>query len=543
MNNSQVVCFTILLLAFSFSAAAEDFTHALRAYLQQSVEGRKLNGCIVVGLVDEHGSTVVSYGKLDNGTDLEANGDTVFGIYSMTGTFAGLLLQDMIERWELKLDDPVAKYLPKSVKMPTYNGREITLYHLAKETSGLPDFAGQLNPKRADNPLAEFTLEKMYAFVSGSQLTNDPGTKHFHGCSVDRELLSQAMALKAGTNYESLMADRIFRPLRMDSTRFTLTAELKSRLASEHSQLGDAFPMMDWGVLMPQAGLYSTVNDLLKFVSAFSLTPSSLTPFMEKSVVNLGYNLQTGGRIHTGGGGFGGRSYACFDKTRRRGVVILSSCEDFGPNLGNFLLETEWQSNRRPTEANINRKVFDSCVGQYHAKGANSPPDIGIRREGDRLFAQTTGSKSGSYVILPPIVAELLPESETCFFERLSGSPMIFSRKFLGKVTGFTMNYQGKVLAYKKISEQPPKAPEPVKPRLAIKLDTKHLDACVGHYEFAPDSVFPTGMKLKIWREGDDLVAQAWCDGLNVFPGVFDIFPESDTIFFRQDPLCTIPLR
>ncbi len=126
----------------------------------------------------------------------------------------------------------------------------------------------------------------MYAFVSGYQLTCDPGTKYAHG-SVGMGLLGQAMALKAGTNYESLLVDRICRPLKMDSTRFTLTPELKSRLATEHNPLGYAVPSMDWGALTPLGGLYSTANDLLKFVSAFGLTPSSLTPLMEKSVVNF----------------------------------------------------------------------------------------------------------------------------------------------------------------------------------------------------------------------------------------------------------------
>ncbi len=134
----RVICFTILLSAFSFRAAAEDFTDAIRAFLQHRVEVEKTNGGIVVGIVDEHGSSVISYGKLDNGTDQEVNGDTVFGMHSTTCVFTGLLLQDMVERGEMKLDDPVAKYLPKSVKMPTHNGKEITLRHLVTETSGLP---------------------------------------------------------------------------------------------------------------------------------------------------------------------------------------------------------------------------------------------------------------------------------------------------------------------------------------------------------------------------------------------------------------------
>jgi len=34
----RAICFTMLLSAFPFRAAAEDFTHAVHAYLQQRVE-------------------------------------------------------------------------------------------------------------------------------------------------------------------------------------------------------------------------------------------------------------------------------------------------------------------------------------------------------------------------------------------------------------------------------------------------------------------------------------------------------------------------
>jgi len=86
----RVVCFTILLFAFPFCAEAEDFTDAIHAYLQQYVEAHKANVGIVVGIVDENGSSVVSYGKMDNGTDQDVNGDTLFDIASVTKTFTGL---------------------------------------------------------------------------------------------------------------------------------------------------------------------------------------------------------------------------------------------------------------------------------------------------------------------------------------------------------------------------------------------------------------------------------------------------------------------
>jgi len=78
--------------------------------------------------------------------------------------------------------------------------------------------------------------------------------------------------------------------------------------------------------------------------------------------------------------------------------------------------------------------------------------------------------------------------------------------------------------------QQPKKASETPNPHIAINLDTKLLDACVGQYEFAPDNVFPVGMKLTIWRKGDQLIGQAF--GRGGFQGPFDIYPESETNFF-----------
>ena len=385
----RIVCFTLLLSLLSFPAGAEDFTNAIRTLLQQRVEVEKRDVGIVVGIVDERGSRVVSCGKMDNGTGQEVNGDTLFEIGSITKTFTTLLLQDMIERGEMKLDDPVAKYLPKSVKMPTYKGREITLLHLATHSSGLPLVPDNLDPKRADNPYADFTIEKLYTFLSGYQLTNAPGTKYEYS-ELGMELLGQVIALKAGTNYESLVVDRICRPLKMDSTRITLTPELKSRSATGHDELGHAVPGLEFQTLVGGSGLHSTANDMLKFLSAnLGLTPSSLTPLMEKTHVIHFQSTHKGVRnglawaviyypqgrkfVMHGGGTPGCTTFVIFDKARRRGVVILSSSNDLMNIgwMGQYLLESEWESDRRPNETKISRQDYGSYAGEYQLS-----PDI-----------------------------------------------------------------------------------------------------------------------------------------------------------------------
>jgi D-alanyl-D-alanine-carboxypeptidase/D-alanyl-D-alanine-endopeptidase len=120
------------------STAADDdhYVGSIKTFLRDHFDADK--ACIVIGLVDEHGSTVIPWGKLGNGTGQDVNGDSVFSVGSVSKTFTTLLLIDMIDRGEMKPEDPVAKYLPKSVKMPTRGGKQITLLDLATHTAGFP---------------------------------------------------------------------------------------------------------------------------------------------------------------------------------------------------------------------------------------------------------------------------------------------------------------------------------------------------------------------------------------------------------------------
>src|SRR5205809_843513 len=286
----RFVCFTILSLATQFLAAAQNgFTDAeadaIQAFLRENFGNT--NAGMVIGLVDERGSRVLAVGKLDNGTQHEVNGDTIFEIGSATKTITTLLLQDMVELDKVKLDDPVAKYLPESVKVPARDGKQITLLNLATHTAGLPRDPSNLTPGHGlpENTFADYNVEKLYAFLSSFTLDREPGSK-FEYSNVGMALLGHILALKTDTNYEALVVERICRPLKMNSTRIRLTPELQAGLARGHDQLGKPAPNWEFQVYDGAGGLRSTANDLLKYVSAnIGLTPSSLTRLMEQTHV------------------------------------------------------------------------------------------------------------------------------------------------------------------------------------------------------------------------------------------------------------------
>jgi D-alanyl-D-alanine-carboxypeptidase/D-alanyl-D-alanine-endopeptidase len=89
-----------------------------------------------------------------------ADKSTVFDIDSITKSFTTLLLADMANRGTVNLNDSIEKYLPATVKVPTYNGQHITLESLATHTSGLPD--NPPNMPLTGPGFQKYTLQQIY---------------------------------------------------------------------------------------------------------------------------------------------------------------------------------------------------------------------------------------------------------------------------------------------------------------------------------------------------------------------------------------------
>src|SRR5215472_3769923 len=110
----------------SFQPLAVPGTDEIREILVKRIDQQKQAVGIVVGVIEPPGRRVVAYGNLANGDPRPLDGDTIFEIGSISKVFTSLLLADMVNRKEVALDDPAAKYLPEHVKMPERSGKSIT---------------------------------------------------------------------------------------------------------------------------------------------------------------------------------------------------------------------------------------------------------------------------------------------------------------------------------------------------------------------------------------------------------------------------------
>ena len=149
----------------------------IRKILAERVGPENRGIALVVGVIDANGRRVVAYGSRAKDDKGPLDGDTIFEIGSITKVFTSLVLMDMVQKGEVAVTDPVAKFLPTSVKVPERNGRKITLQDLATQNSGLPRMPSNFKPADASNPYADYTPELLYEFLSGYQLTRDIGAQ------------------------------------------------------------------------------------------------------------------------------------------------------------------------------------------------------------------------------------------------------------------------------------------------------------------------------------------------------------------------------
>ncbi len=87
---------SILFIPHISVSAEDDYADSIRTFLHDNFDHKNVG--MVIGIVDDAATGFFSAGSMDNGTDQEPNGETVFEIGSITKTFTTLLLQDMVEQ-------------------------------------------------------------------------------------------------------------------------------------------------------------------------------------------------------------------------------------------------------------------------------------------------------------------------------------------------------------------------------------------------------------------------------------------------------------
>ncbi len=305
---------------------------------------------VVVGILDGNNRWVLGYGRKAMGSETPPDGDTVYEIGSVTKTLTAIALAAMAGKGKVKLSDPLGKFLPASVKVPSYRGKKITLEHLAVHTSGLPRMPDNFaDTTLSANTYAAYSPDQAYRFLAKYRLKRAPGTKSDYS-NFGMGLLGLALSRAHKTSYEKMVSDLVIKPLGLKDTTITLSPGQRARLArgyalEEHGKSTKLVPAPNWTFQDCFAGagaLRSTANDMLAFVAAnlgiaqtplndtLQLTHKPRSRESDESSVGLAWQILTLSKDeppiiwHNGGTG-GYSSFIGFCKEPKVGVVVLAN--------------------------------------------------------------------------------------------------------------------------------------------------------------------------------------------------------------------------
>jgi CubicO group peptidase (beta-lactamase class C family) len=435
----------VALLVLPGFVFAQDVNKILGERLNNEPVGTSFSAAVI----DEKGVKFFSVGKtskLTNAKPVDEN--TVYEIGSITKVFTGILLAEAVKRGEVALDDPISKHLPKSVKTPKFNGKEITLFDLTTHSSALPSLPDDFAPKDPLNPYADYTVEQMYAFLGRVKLTREIGLK-FEYSNLGVGLLGHILALKAGISYEKLVTMRILKPLGMSDTAITFSPSMKSNLALGHDTTGKQTSNWDLPTFAGAGALRSTAKDMAHFISAnLGFTKTELSDSLaaakktkrsfENSPLKIGFNwIKTKAAEkeiiwHNGGTG-GYRSFAGFAEDTKKGVYVVTNGSDSVDDLGMHFINSESPLRKKEepkTAVTLDEKILERYVGEYQLSPAFS---ITVTREGGRLFAQATDQPR----------FEIFAEKEDRFFLKAVKADVEFTKDENGKVNGLVLHQGG----------------------------------------------------------------------------------------------------
>ncbi|MFF1941794.1 serine hydrolase domain-containing protein [Rhodococcus qingshengii] len=254
--------------------------------LARATQGADRVPGVVAMITDREGNIYEgAAGERTLGSGVPMTLDTTFALFSTTKAITGTAVLQCVEEGLLDLDAPAATYVPDIGELKVLDGfdaggdpvlrepkRDITTRMLLLHTAGFGyDFFNE-----SYNRLSQEHGQPSVITCSKAALTTpllfDPGEKWEYGTNID--WAGQVVESIRGQRLGDVMRERIFEPLEMTDTAFTMSPSMKDRLAPIHQRESDGSltPLIGFElpaepeVHMGGHGLHGTVGDYMKFI-------------------------------------------------------------------------------------------------------------------------------------------------------------------------------------------------------------------------------------------------------------------------------------
>jgi CubicO group peptidase (beta-lactamase class C family) len=309
-------------------------------------------GGVSVGVVS--GAKLVwskHYGFADMEDKEAPTNDTAYRIGSITKQFTALALLQLVEQGKMRLTDPLEKFVPevRQVQKKFDGTPPITLLQVATMHSGLSREPGCTN--HSVGPLSSWQ-KIVVDCLPMTTYANEPGTTFLYS-NIGYASLGVAIERAGGQPYTDQVTERILKPLGMSRSAFEPNAAIRHDLAHGYQRQNDkpnrSAPDRELegrGYRVPNGALFSTVNDLAKFVAwELGEGPDSLLPkpvqdanygraFFSNPAMTSGYGVgfmisRRGDTVMLGHGGStaGYHSSAMVHRPSKLGVIVLRNCD------------------------------------------------------------------------------------------------------------------------------------------------------------------------------------------------------------------------
>lgn len=194
--------------------------------------------------------------------------DTAMAIGSVSKPFVATIVLRLATQNLLTLEQPITDFIPTLSLQNPFNNKPVLIKHLLQHRSGITALIGNRNQGALDT--SQNALASAAISYNGIKLAYPPGEKFIYS-NANYQLLGHIIEIVTKQSYETVLKEFIFTPLQMDHS-------FAGRDNIPGIDIAGGFQKSMWGyktkrtqqsrVIIPQEGLYSSVNDMSAFLKA-----------------------------------------------------------------------------------------------------------------------------------------------------------------------------------------------------------------------------------------------------------------------------------
>ncbi len=230
--------------------------------MNRALETLKIPGMAIGVVVDGKVVFTKGYGIRDFSDPLPVTENTLFAIGSCSKAFTTFALGQLVDEGVLAWDDPVIKYLPEFRLKDIHATHHLTIRDLVTHRSGLPrhDFAWYNST---------FSRKEILDRLPHLEPTCDLREK-FQYNNFMYGVAGLVIEKVSGKTWEEFVQERIFMPLGMKSSNFSVEVSQKADdFASPHTEKNEkieVIPFRNLSNIGPAGSINSTIEDMMKWV-------------------------------------------------------------------------------------------------------------------------------------------------------------------------------------------------------------------------------------------------------------------------------------